>query len=580
MIRRTAIFLLVLSGLVAPFAMGEGPLRIVATGGRMGTDSYTVSGSVTAFRHRTPHMLGGPVDEIQIGFMNWAHDYTKEIVSTTDLTIEYAWLERASTGQVVPLTFGGTRQFVMPANSVQAYFPADPIPSTVWTGSSPARDEVFWVNILGSVPPGSKIYLGTPSTWSGAKFLVYDPADPAYDSFTQDTTGSVPYFSGQTSRTKGLPLVFTGRYSEPGHLSVIGIGDSILDGTGDSVNPVPVITGFGFFNRAAVDAGGTNAIAMFNLTRHGAASSSWNSPLRMPKFLALANVVVEEFGTNDIGTSGAGNTDDLKTRLDGIWNRARNAGVQYILRTQLLPRTTDPTYTWSTKEGQTPNSGWGTGEKSDIMNDYFDTALSSGKIDAVVNTLNVVSDPTDKHYWLTDGSSKYITPDGTHVSVGGNAMLASVLRADLLTLNVDANVDTYSQWSQQVDWQGADSSPEADPDQDGFSNLMAYALDLQPMVTADAARLPAFEVDSATADGPWLVYTYRRNPAVGDLSYRFMTSDDLMSTWSSVFVDGINTVEEIVDADPDGDGSAELMRLRVKVSPDTEKMFLKMQVSL
>ena len=45
-------------------------------------------------------------------------------------------------------------------------------------------------------------------------------------------------------------MVFTGRYSKPGCLSVIGIGDSILDGTGDTANPGPVVSGFGLGFRA------------------------------------------------------------------------------------------------------------------------------------------------------------------------------------------------------------------------------------------------------------------------------------------------------------------------------------------
>jgi lysophospholipase L1-like esterase len=277
-----------------------------------------------------------------------------------------------------------------------------------------------------------------PATWPGARFIVYDPADPAYASFTHDTTGSIPYVSGQNARAKGLPLVFTGRYSEPGHLAVIGIGDSILDGTGDAANPVPVIAGYGFFNRAAVDENGANAIAMFNLTRHGAASSCWNSPIRMPQFLPLANVVVEEFGTNDIGSNGTGDTDVLKTRLAGIWSRARNAGVQYILRTQLMPRTSS-TDSWSTKEGQIPKTGWGEGEKRDIMNTYFDTALSNGTIDTLINTLDAVSDPTDTHYWLSNGTAKYVNVDEAHPSPTGYAKLTPMLRAALLALDVDAN---------------------------------------------------------------------------------------------------------------------------------------------
>ena len=563
--------------LFAPaISRGEGPLRIVATGGRMGHDSVTITTN-TAFWHRSPHVLGGPVDEIQIGLMNWLHGYTDEVVSTTDVTIAYAWLERASTGQVVPLTFGGNRQFVMPANSLQAYFPSDPIPSTVWTGAPPARDDLFWVQVKGRVATNANIYLGSPTTWSGAKFINYYPGN---DPGTYDTTGAVPTIVAASARVRGLPLVFTGRFSAPGYLSVIGIGDSILDGTGDTANPVPTIAGYGFFNRAALDVSNKNAIAVFNLTRHGSASSVWNNPIRMPKFLKLANVIVEEYGTNDIGQNGTGNTDQLKARLHGIWNRARTSGVQKVVRTLLLPRT-DTTNEWRTKEGQTPNTGWGAGGKRDTMNDFFYASQSSGNVDVVVNILDTVADPTDNHYWMTNGAPELYNTDSTHLDNTGNAACAPVLRAALLSLNVDTNVDTYAQWTNRVAWGAADSSPGAAPNHDGLSNIEAYAHDLSPLDAVGGTNLPSLAVDVTSTNGPWMVYTYRRNATAGDMSYRFFTSEDLMNApWLSLFVNSLDVVEELVDANPDGDGSAQLVKLKVKVPPSLAGKFLMLDVDI
>ncbi len=548
----------------------EGPLRIVATGGRMGTSTYRVSGSITAFRHRTPHMLGGAVDEMQVGFMNWVHGYTAEVANSSAVTIEYAWLERASTGQILPLTFEGEREFVMPADSEQAYFPADPIDSDLWTGAAPGQDEVFWVNVRGSLPVDGEVCMGSPATWPGAKFVVYDPVNAPG---TFDTAGAVASIPGQINRVLGLPLVFTGRYREPGHLSVIGIGDSIMDGTGDSVSTLATISGFGFFNRSAVDEEGANAIAMFNLTRHGATSAIWNTASRQKQFLPLANVVVEEFGTNDIGSRGTGNVDDLKTRLEGIWTQARDAGVQKVLRTRLLPRCSS-TDSFSSAENQTPNDGWGAGEKRDEINAYFDLAVGEGKLDGVVETLVAVADPTDDHYWQTDGSAKYLTSDGTHLNATGNSVLAPVLRAALLALEVDVEVDTYGEWSGRLDWQGQDDSPTADPNRDGLSNLGAYAYDLDPLAEVQAGDLPYLEVDTDTANGPWLDLIYRRNSSAGDLGYHLKASDDLTGNWEDVFLNGLDVVEETLDANPDGDGTAQLMRVRMKIATGDSQKFM------
>lgn len=414
------------------------PVRVVATGGRIGNTFYAPAAANTAFRQRTPHKLGGPVAEMRIGFMDWMYtDKTETANATNDVTLDHVWLERASTGQIVPVTFGGSRQLVLPMNSTTSHWLSDVVPSSVWTGVAPARDEVFWLHVKGSIPSGGKLPVGTPASYAGAKAVVYPPAN---DPGTHDVAGPVPTIAGSTARIAGLPLVFLGRFTGPGHLSVIGIGDSIMDGSGDAANPVPAVSGFGFFNRAAVDSAGQNAIAMFNLTRHGQTAAAWVNPSKQSRqaaFLAYANVVAEEYGTNDLGSAGGGNVATILANTETIWNTARAAGVQKIVRTKLMPRTAS-TDSWTTLLSQTPNTGWGPDEKRDQINAGFEAALAAGKIDVLVDTLGTVADPSDTSRWLTNGVAKYATTDGTHVSPAGNALLASPLRAALLSLEVDA----------------------------------------------------------------------------------------------------------------------------------------------
>jgi lysophospholipase L1-like esterase len=276
--------------------------------------------------------------------------------------------------------------------------------------------------------------LGTPATFSGAKFIIYDPAN---DPGTQDFAGTVPTISGQNARTAALPMLFVGRYTGPGHLSVIGIGDSILHGLGDSENPTPVITGFGFFNRAALDANGSNTIAMLNLTRSGETANTWvNNHARQVQLLTFANVVVEEFGTNDIGSNGSSaNATNIYNRLVSIWTTGRDAGAQRIVRSRLLPRTASASGNWTSLGDQTPNPGWGTGGARDQLNALLANALTHEGIDALVGTLSPVSDPTDDHYWLSNGTNDYMTNDGTHPRPAGYALLAPSLRAALLALS-------------------------------------------------------------------------------------------------------------------------------------------------
>ncbi|WP_269522240.1 SGNH/GDSL hydrolase family protein [Coraliomargarita parva] len=560
------------------------PLRYVATGARIGVYRQGTNETRTAFWHRTPHQLGGPVDEIQIGFMNWFLNYNDETAITNEVTIEYAWLERASDGQVVPVTFNGSRQLVMPADDTEPYWLADAIDSSVWTGGTPQRDEVFWLNIKGSIPASGFVSQGNPTGYSGSKFILYDPAN---DPGTYDTTGSVPSITDQYARTRGLPTMFLGRYTEPGYLSVIGIGDSILDGSGDASSSYSTISGFGFFCRAAVDESGANTFATFNLTRHGAASTAPTRAAnpRQRHFLKYANVAVEEYGTNDLGSSGTGTVSTIQGRLDELWALCRAEGIQKIIRTQLMPRTTSVTYNWISLEDQTPNTGWGDVDagdsgKRDELNAGFQTSLANGDIDLVLENLAVVADPTDDHYWLSNGTNDYMTSDGTHLRGTSYAMVAVVLRDALLATTVDENAPRYSTWADAIDWGGEDSSEEADPNKDGISNAMAYALDLSPLETVPASDRPYAAYDSETADGPWLNFIFRENVNAEDVIFDYLSTLDLTGGWDSLVVDDVNVIEETLDPDPDGDGTAILKKVRVKIAGSDAQQFLKLQLTL
>ena len=84
--------------------------------------------------------------------------------------------------------------------------------------------------------------------------------------------------------------------------------------------------------------------------------------------------------------------------------------------------------------------------------------------------------------------------------------------------------------------------------------------------------------DTSTPDGPWLTFTYRHNLKAQDLSYEILVSEDLQ-TWSALNVDEISTFFETVEANPDGDGSSELLRIRTLPNPTSNKLFLRLRVT-
>jgi lysophospholipase L1-like esterase len=318
---------------------------------------------------------------------------------------------------------------------------------------------------------------------------------------------------------------------------------------------------------------------MFNVTRHGQTASAWMSPgkqKRQAPLLQFANVVAEEYGTNDLSADGSGTPSTILTNLEGIWATARAAGVQKVVRTLLMPRTSS-TSQWSNLADQIPNTGWGPGEKRDTINAALLAARDAGKVDVIVDTLAVLADPTDSSRWLSNGTNKYVTEDGTHVSPKGNELLAPHLRAALLSLTVDDDRPDYSAWSEGVNWDGADSSPGADPNGDGVNNLLAYALALPPLAPISPGALPIAALETPIEGESWLTLTYRQNATAMDLIHTVESSADLV-TWSSVTSDGINAITETVAEDVDGDGKATLRRLKLKQGSGEASRFLRLRI--
>jgi len=135
----------------------------------------------------------------------------------------------------------------------------------------------------------------------------------------------------------------------------------------------------------------------------------------------------------------------------------------------------------------------------------------------------------------------------------------------------------YFDWQQSFAWSASASLPDADPNQNRLPNLLEYALDLNPL-SETPPTLPSVGWNTTTLDGPWLTFTYRHNLKADDLTYEILSSDDLL-TWSVLNVDEVSTFSETVDANPDGDGSCEILRIRTFADPSLNKLFLRLRVT-
>ncbi len=111
---------------------------------------------------------------------------------------------------------------------------------------------------------------------------------------------------------------------------------------------------------------------------------------------------------------------------------------------------------------------------------------------------------------------------------------ASLIIAALFSATA-AQGTTYDTWKSQVFTVGEAANPLvtadlADPDKDGFNNLLEYAMNGDPKM-ANAALLP---VGGRAAAGGALTLQYKRRREALDLDYVVEVSSDLV-TWSGGF---------------------------------------------
>ena len=120
-----------------------------------------------------------------------------------------------------------------------------------------------------------------------------------------------------------------------------------------------------------------------------------------------------------------------------------------------------------------------------------------------------------------------------------------------------------------------DALPMADPNQNGITNLMEYALDFHAPNDASMPLPTSHFMDDG--NDRWMVFTWRKNNWASDLTYSVEYSHDL-STWLPLQLDGIQVVETLLDNDIDGDASASLLETRAKIDSKSD-LFMRLKIN-
>ncbi len=120
----------------------------------------------------------------------------------------------------------------------------------------------------------------------------------------------------------------------------------------------------------------------------------------------------------------------------------------------------------------------------------------------------------------------------------------------------------YPIWQRFYVWKtpGVDDLPGANPDGDPFNNWLEYILDLHPLKSDPAS---AFSSEILDIGGQkWFAWTFRQNALMTD-GYLWPEHSGDLDQWRVYPPDATGVIDEILDPDVDGDGTALLRRVRL-----------------
>jgi hypothetical protein len=184
----------------------------------------------------------------------------------------------------------------------------------------------------------------------------------------------------------------------------------------------------------------------------------------------------------------------------------------------------------------------------------------------------VGTDKIDTVTITASGGTEANDPAGTYVltpsaPVGQNFAIGNYdiyYTPGTLTVTEGSAAVTLSEWATQNGLIGADAAPDADPDGDGVSNLMAYYMALDPKA---GQGMVGYGLKPVTEGS--LSLTYRRSKGVTGLSATVQANGDLSSSWNTPSVQ-----ESVVDK-----GTYEEVTATVTTPTGSTKMFMRLRVT-
>lgn len=427
---------------VAPL---EQQLRAVSSFNRAASQiSFAGSGAFQTFvAARVIHRIGsGAVSEISVVVPNWSVANSGIQATGNTFDVMGMYLENLDTGVSVQVKFSGSATVtVADLTTIRS----DPIKASAFglesfpINARLALREIRRLPLSGILPQITRID-------SNASTCSY------YDGSTVSCTnlsGTGPLtFSGSTTPTFAPSAMLVGKFVSGDPRTWIGIGDSILEGAGDSPG---VDTGAGYFTRA-LRAG---QLAGINMGKPSGGGTAWAGSgfTYQPLFYDLQQYVsgaVCEYGTNNFDASANGNASNRTAGYTVEWGLMNflhqfmsvkpGQSAFKIIRALLMPRCTSSGFSDATPAGQTVlGPKWDAGGDADLWNTQM--AADVG----VFNRADYLFDPSpytraslsgrgtanaDYYKWAAGTGSLDGTHPGTscHTACGGglSALMLSV----------------------------------------------------------------------------------------------------------------------------------------------------------
>ncbi len=350
--------------------------------------------------------------------------YANSGTATTDIgnSFQIVGASLEYNGISVPVTWGGVSTRTILSGETEVL--SDEIPCTAFGVSQFTQNTTAWYEaevLVSSVAQLPYCAQKNRSHRAGSQALYLDKAATTITNGTGQVgaftfTGTAPV---EVSGFGYCPF-FIGKFLTGDPKVFVAIGDSIMAGFGDVGTPSPV--GTGYAQRMAYG-DGSNIYAMMNISRSGSSAFVYlTSSGRLAALAKYGNRALDNFGTNDFGTSGTSRTRaQVLGDKNANWTSLRSYGVTYIICTKLLVESSG---SWGSEGAQTVNAGWDSGGPVDLFNSVdLPAELAAGRCNALTN-MNAVRG-TNPFKWKSPG----YTTDGTHYTTQGAVDLYPEVRA-------------------------------------------------------------------------------------------------------------------------------------------------------